>query len=235
MIRLVIAPEPPNFKDKVRIPGENARAILAGRPLPHKRTGRPIKGTKKAGEQEAPKTLRDFDYWTDCMDELYEAYHGICAYYCFYIDRAAGPHCEHFVALGQDGEDLVYEWTNYRLACAHANSCKREFSDILDPATIQDGWFQLDLVTLDVHADPDLPSHQKERVQATIKRLKLRFGPALETRRRAMERFRNGLELSFLQTDHPFLARELARQGIVNREQLPPLPRIVTQGEEPEL
>ena len=45
MIRLKIAPEPSSFAKKVREPGENALALLAGKPLPHKRRGKPIAAT----------------------------------------------------------------------------------------------------------------------------------------------------------------------------------------------
>ena len=236
MIRLIIAPEPGSFAAKVREPGENALALLAGRPLPHEREGRPIAATKRMRGQSVTKTINNFNYWTSCLDDLYDAYHGICAYYCFRIERANHPQVDHFVAKRDRGEALAYAWSNYRLACAYANTCKNESPDVLDPASIEDGWFQLDAVTLHVEADPELPAELRRSVEDTIRRLKLREGRALDVRRHAMEHFRTGrANLDFLAMDHPFLAKELTRQGIRTNAELPPLPREVTDAVEPEL
>ena len=234
-MHLELRPVPISFEDKVVKPGQNALALLAGLPLPHKRLGRPIQLMKKIGGQPVRKTIADFPYWQDCLDDLHDAYDGICAYYCFYIERATLPHVDHFVAKSGDGEDLAYEWKNYRLACGHANARKNEFPDVLDPAQIEDGWFQLDLLTLEVHADPRLPPAVWRRVEDTIVRLELRKGRALEVRRRALDKFRRGLPLQFLTEDHPYLAREMNRQGIHSPQQLPVLPSAIVDIVEPEL
>jgi hypothetical protein len=141
MMRLALAAEPPSFTRKVREPGENALAALAGRRPPHPRL-----------------------------------------------------------------------------------------------AQIEDGWFQLDLATLGVDADDSLPADQRKAVETTIVRLKLREGRALEVRQRAMEHFRRRrVNFAFLEMDHPFLARELARQGVRDAAQLPPLSEVVFDTVEPEL
>jgi hypothetical protein len=236
MMRLTIAPEPASFADKVREPGENVLALLADLPLPHRRHGRPIELWKQIGDKPVRKTIEDFPYWQNCLEELHAAYDGICAYYGFYIERATLPHTEHFVAKSAAAQALAYEWSNYRLACGHANTRKRRFADLLDPAEIEDGWFQLDLVTLEVRADPSLPDELQARVARTIERLELHKGRALEVRQRVMRQFRSGaVQLEFLAQNHPYLARELARQGIRSREQLPRLPGVVVDSLEPEL
>lgn len=236
MIRLTLALKPPSFDDKVRKPGENALALLAGKPLPHKRPGRPIVATKRVGQAYVQKTIADFAYWQDCLDDLYGAYRGICAYYCFRIEKVNHPQVDHFVAKHDQAPELAYEWKNYRLACAYANTCKNEHLDILDPASIQDGWFQLDIHTLDVRPDPALPDPLRQAIEETIKRLKLREERVLEMRRHAMDHFRYGrAEFGYLEMDHPFLAKELVRQGIRTRAELPPLPSFVVNTVEPEL
>jgi len=235
MMRLALAAEPPSFTRKVREPGENALAALPGRRPPHPRLGRPIALTKRVAGKPVRKTIEDFPYWQDCLDELYDAYGGICAYYCFRIERATLLQVDHFVAkTGNAGQ--AYEWTSYRLACGYANICKNEYPDVLDPAQIEDGWFQLDLATLGVDADDSLPADQRKAVETTIVRLKLREGRALEVRQRAMEHFRRRrVNFAFLEMDHPFLARELARQGVRDAAQLPPLSEVVFNTVEPEL
>ncbi len=236
MIRLKIAPEPSSFAKKVREPGENALALLAGKPLPHKRRGKPIAATKQIGGHRVSKKIADFAYWQDCLDELHSAYDGICAYYCFRIEKAALPHVDHFVAKNSGDPNLAYDWSNYRLACGYANACKKEYPDIRDPASIKDGWFQLDLITLGVHANPELEGTLRDGVESTITKLQLRDGRALAVRQHAMAHFRSGrVQLGFLEKDHPFLAKELARQGISTPAQLPFLPPEVINTVEPEL
>jgi hypothetical protein len=236
VIRVELAPEPGSFHEKVRQPGENALDLLAGRPPRHPRRGRPVKATKTVGNVTVPKTLEDLPYWTSCLDDLHDAYHGICAYYAFRIEKATTPQVDHFVAKRSSAPELVYEWSNFRLACGYANTCKNEHPDVLDPAAIEDGWFELDVDTLDVRARGDLPGPTKDEVEQTIVRLKLREGRALEVRRHAMEHFRSGrVDLAFLQMDHPFLAKELMRQGIRDRGALLALPSGIVDAVEPEV
>lgn len=205
MMRLTIAPEPADFHQKVREPGRRA--------LQERTSG-----------QELPPL------WRECLRDLHSAYRGICAYYGFYLERANHPGVDHFVAKSGSGADLAYEWSNYRLACAHANTCKREHPDVLDPAKIEDGWFQLDPYSLLVSANPELPESIRARVDDTIWRLKLNEERALETRQRAKDQFLLGMGLVGLHKYYPFLAKELERQGIRSREQLEPLPAAVTMG-----
>lgn len=235
MMRLTLRPPPASFADTVGKRGENVLALLAGRPLPHALPGRPIEPTRTVAGVQVCKTVADFPYWQDCLDDLHRAYDGICAYYCFYIEPACLPHTDHFVAKSDAGASLAYVWSNYRLACGHANARKRESPDVLDPATIEDGWFRLDLLTLDVRPDPELPAELRDRVEATIRRLELHRGRALEVRRRALDRFRRGLPMEFLLEDNPYVARELIRQGVRSPAQLPELPALVRDAVEPEL
>jgi hypothetical protein len=236
MMRLTLAPEPTSFRDQVGKPGENVLALLAGQPLPHKLRGRPIELMRRIGDGQVRKTVADFPYWENCLDDLYTAYDGICAYYGFYIERANLPHTDHFLAKSGAGVELAYAWGNYRLACGHANARKRQHADVLDPAAIEDGWFQLDLLTLEVGADPSLPEALRRRIEATIVQLELHRGRAREVRARVMRQFRGGaVQLDFLAQNHPYLARELARQGVRSREQLPALPLAVVSAVEPEL
>ncbi len=236
MIRIATATEPTSFDRKVRKPGQNALALLEGKEPPHRVLGRRPSATRMRNGKPVPKSLDDFPYWRKCLEDLHAAYGGICAYYCFFIEQATGPTVDHFVAKSNPTDrQLAYEWKNFRLASSYANSCKNLHPDVLDPATIGDGWFQLDLLTLRVSPASSLTESVSDQVEKTISRLKLNEGPALACRKRAMARFRAGLNLSFLDHDHPFVAKELHRQGISHQEQLPTLPLTITQSREPEL
>lgn len=236
MIRLLIAPEPASFAKKVREPGENILALLAGKLPPHKRSGRPPMMTKLVGGKNVPKTVDDFPYWQDCLEDLHAVYDGICAYYAFRIEKASMPHVDHFIAKHRHESSHAYEWNNFRLACGYANTCKNDYPDVLDPASIEDGWFRIDLVTLRVYASPGLDKPLAAAVESTITRLKLGEGRALEVRQRAMAHFRSGrVQIEFLDRDHPFLAKELTRQGIRTIADIPSVPPQVLAGIEPEL
>lgn len=236
MIPLVIAPEPGSFNEKVRHPGQNALACLAGAPLPHRRDGRPITAWKKVGKHRVRKSLDDFPYWRECLDDLHDAYRGICAYYCFRVEKAALPQVDHFVAKANAAPALAYEWSNFRLACGYANTCKNDSPAVLDPAQIHPGEFVLDLATLRVAPGDSVKGARRVQVDDTIQRLKLNEGRALEVRQHAMAHFRTGrVGLGFLEMDHPFLAAELRRQGVADATQLPAVPASVRTAVEPEL
>lgn len=236
MIRLILAPEPASFEDKVRKPGQNVLALLLGKPLPHKMSGQKPSATKKIAGKSVRKQVADFPYWTSCLDELYESYRGICAYYCYRIERTSGPGVDHVVAKSNPADpSLAYEWTNFRLACAYANTCKNQYSDVLDPVSIEDGWFCLDVVTLLVSPSKALDKITAAQVKASIERLKLNDARPVETRKHALEHFRQArVNLDFLEQDHPFLAKELRRQGITSKEQLVALPTALVNQKEPE-
>ncbi len=235
MIRLILAPEPASFDDKVRKPGQNALALLARNQLPHKLPGKKPSATKKIAGKSVPKQVADFPYWTNCLDELHAAYHGICAYYCYRVERTSGPGVDHLVAKSNPTDpSLAYEWSNFRLACAYANTCKNQFPDVLDPCTIEDGWFELNVVTLLLSPSPKLEDPKRSQVLVSIERLKLNEARVLETRQHAMAHFRQGAPIDFLDCDHPLLAKELRRQGITQKEQLPAYPACVTGVTEPE-
>lgn len=233
MIRLVLAPEPEGFRTKVREPGENAVACLAGLPLPHKRAGRPISATRKVGGQELRKTLEDFPYWQDCIDDLYSAYKGICAYYCHRIEKTTGPTVDHYVAKSSSAAAEAYAWSNYRLASSGANACKGTSTRVLDPTQIEDGWFRLDLDTLKVSPNPALPAPLRQAIDDTIADLKLDGPDAREVKAHALMHFRRNGDLEFLLHDHPFLAAELVRQGVTHPSKL--APASVVERPEPEL
>ena len=115
--------------------------------------------------------------------------------------------------------DLVYEWSNYRLACATMNSYKGEHGDVLDPFQLTDGWFALELVEFQVVAGTRLADHDADRVQATIRRLRLNMPRFCRIRAEFAEARWNGeITIDYLARHSPFVARELRRQGRMDVE-----------------
>ncbi len=202
MIHVPARPTPPNpakFDREVRQPGLRflARAV------------RPI-----ASDKWKPT-------WRKAIPDLRRVYSDICAYTGFWIPPATGAATvDHFrpkVTFNDSDEAfLAYEWTNFRLACALANSNKGDEEDVIDPFEVENGWFIIDFVTLRVEPAPHLPSDLRERVIATISRLKLNDDQKyFDERISYLEEYAFTNSFDFLRRRAPFIAFELERQGLI--------------------
>lgn len=110
--------------------------------------------------------------------------------------------------------DHVYEWSNYRLACALMNSRKSEAADVIDPFEVGDGWFALEFDECQVICVTGVDVTTATKVDATITRLKLNDEDCLKARREYARSYQDGeIELSYLERRSPFIAQELRRQG----------------------
>jgi hypothetical protein len=211
MIRVEIANEPATFDALVRQPGGRAIAEMAGKtPRSPRRGGRPF--------QQIATRIRDIPpskfpaYWTLALDDLMEAYHEVCAYSCFRIHPVTGARSADHMAPKSRSWRRVYEWKNYRLACSRLNARKREFGDVLDPVSIRDGWFQLELVGFQVVSNPTLRAPLRKAVDDTIARLGL--DDFRKNREQHAEYYWAGdISLKVLTAESPFVAKELRRQG----------------------
>jgi 5-methylcytosine-specific restriction endonuclease McrA len=155
-------------------------------------------------------------YWRECLNDLYSGYNGCCAYLAVFFERVTGAGTvDHFIAKSRRA-DLAYEWTNYRLACSRMNSRKREYDDVLDPFTVENDGFHLELVSGHVYPNPKLSDLQKKAVCATIERLGLDDPGNREMRARHYQEYREGAyNTEFLQKRSPFVWSEAARQGLL--------------------
>ncbi len=234
MINVEPAPESGLFDEKVRRPGLTAIAEMTGEEPPYPRTaGKPFAQRTRTearpdGTEVQVKITDKADlpasafptYWTEALDELMKAYSRICAYSCFRIHPVTGAQSVDHMAPKSRAWSRVYEWDNYRLACARLNSRKREFEDVLDPFEVQNGWFVLDLVGFQVLPGEELGDPIRARVQDTIDRLGLSDFRA--SREYDAERYWAG-EVSFetLMRESPFVAMELKRQNQLREEDNP--------------
>ena len=209
MIRVELQLEPPDFDEKVRKPGLRALAELRGLPT-GKRRGRRREVKEVIGSKDLP------DYWTKCLDDLHQAYRGICAYLCIYIPHGVGskttdhsaPKCPAISAKLED----AYEWSNYRLACGLMNG-RKGTKAVIDPCTIDGRWFELDLSTLAMKPNPELPEPLRVRAQATIDELGLDDAECRKARGDWYQPYLDGrIPLSFLEMKCPFVAGEIVRQ-----------------------
>jgi hypothetical protein len=226
MIPVKPAPEPPEFNERVRIPGNRAIAELTGSGIavgvPGRRSGPPRKNVsiRKVSEIKSSELT---DYWTHCLPQLCAAYGKLCAYLAMRLLPAiAVPTVDHFKPKSKY-QHLTYEWTNYRLSSHGINANKGDFEDVLDPFTIQSGWFVLNLGTFKVHPGNALTYPQKEAVESTIARLKLNEPTYCDARKEYHDQYlglgtygngtpRIPLPLAWLENECPFVAYELRRQ-----------------------
>ena len=210
MIPVVPAPEPESFDARVRQRGLRAIAELVGE-RPPRRDGKPLK--QVADSREDIPADKFPPYWRCAIDDLLESYHRICAYLCFFIPRGSGaPSVDHLVPKSTQW-DQVYEWSNYRLACAEINA-RKGVHPVLDPFEIKDDWFALELVGYQVMPGDGLPCDVDADVRRTIDRLALNREKYCDQRSEYADDYHNGdISHDYLKRHAPFVARELERQG----------------------
>ncbi len=204
MIKLVCQPEPSNFDKNVRQKAIHYFSI-----------------------HSYPKTAigwKGKDYWTLALNDLYEAYGGICCYCAEWISHSTGsPTVDHFIPKSI-APDLAYEWSNFRLASLKYNRAKSNYTDILDPFEIEPGWFVLHFPSLQVLANRQLPTEVQQKIEITIEKLGLRDEVSIKSRYRWLKKYNEyNNPFQFLKDNAPFIAYEIGRQGILND-----LPKIMS-------
>lgn len=220
MIRVHLAPEPSSFDAIVRQPGLRAIARLVREKVPG--SGRLPK--KNYSRREDIPSGSFPDLWCEALPDLLTAYHRICAFTCLYIHRITGAHSvDHMMPKSSRWQD-VYEWSNYRLACASINGLKGVKSP-LDPFEVEDGWFELELVGYQVLPGAGVQEPLRTQIQATINDILHLNDPdhCLARSEYAEEYLKpKGISLDFLERHAPFVARELRRQGKLHPADQPP-------------
>lgn len=196
---------PPEFEERVRRPG--LRWL--------EEHGIPLDTRLEPGAEIRP-------YWRECLDELHDAYGGVCAYLCVFVEKCTGgASTDHFVAKSRRA-GLAYDWHNYRLACTRMNSRKREFEDVLDSFGLESDTFRLELITGRIYPNPGLAEPQRDVAASTIMRLGLDDPDCRELRARRFHdyvKIRGPLANPSLE-DHlrrtaPFVWLEAIRQGLL--------------------
>jgi hypothetical protein len=203
MIPVTPQPEPPEFNEKVR---QKGKKFLAGTPNP---TAHQFKG---------------HSYWQrECLDWLYSAYAGVCAYSAQWIPQGEGtPTADHYKPKSAHPH-LAYEWSNYRLASLRCNSLKKDYEDVLDPFEIEPNWFHLKFPILIVTPNATLGANHTQKIQQTIDRLKFNENKIINSRKEWLKQYCKGFPFKEWRRKVPFMAYELERQNLVDaiREMMP--------------
>jgi hypothetical protein len=193
MIKVLPQPEPPDFDHKVR---QKGFAFLGQNNLPV--------------NTNPPPKFKFNSYWTDCIPELYSAYHKTCAYLAIYIEyMQGGVSVDHYLPKTKHPAQLAYE-------CTRFNSRKLNYADVVDPFTLPEGSFHLELNTGKIYVNPNLNSTKTTQLNATLKRLKL---DEVELRKLRAQHYTfyitGAISNSYLQQTSPFVYSEALRQGLL--------------------
>jgi 5-methylcytosine-specific restriction endonuclease McrA len=216
MIPVSPADAPSDFDARVRQKGLNAIAELVGERPVRRRSG-PIR-RKIAERRELIPSDKLPPYWRDVLPDMLTSYRRVCAYLALYIEHATGsPSVDHVVPKSK-AWDKVYEWSNYRLACALVNARKSDVDKALDPFEIRDGLFALEFVELQLKRGPAAEGELGAKVDDTIEKLGLNLPECCGARKEYVVSYEEGhVDLEYLERRAPFVARELRRQGRLRR------------------
>ena len=188
MIKVILAPEPSSFNDKVRIPGT---LFLKSR-----------SNKKELGA-----------FWQKALIDVNKAYKSLCAYTGSRIH--CDQTIDHFLPKSLYPEH-AYEWKNYRLCHARINQYKNNSIEILDPFEVEDGWFQLDFPSCLIFANPDLHVDIRNKINRTIDKLHLNKNESMIDFRLniVLSYINNDLTIEYLDQYYPFVSKEIKRQKL---------------------
>jgi 5-methylcytosine-specific restriction endonuclease McrA len=217
VIRVAAAPAPPDFDARVRRPGLDAIAELVGEKPSRRRRGPKRARVADRRDRIPPDAFPPL--WREVLPDMCTAYGRICAYLSLYIELATGsPTVDHVIPKSK-AWDRVYEWSNYRLACALVNAHKGVSEAVLDPFAIGDGWFALELVEYRLKPGDAATGDIETAVIETITQMGLNSDECCKAREAYASAYEAGeITLSYLVRRAPFVAHELRRQGRLRPE-----------------
>ena len=193
MIHVEPKPEPDNFNENVRVPGNH---FLECNPSP--------KG----------KEWNRHAYWSRCSEQLYTAYNGVCAYTGEWFSRSSStPSVDHFYPKSTH-QELAYEWSNYRLTTQRMNGYKGD-KIVLDPFKIENGDLTIDFPSCLIKPGAGMTPAAKSKALLTIKILHLNDEEMINNRLEIIMDYANGnINRVFLEKRYPFIESELKRQDL---------------------
>ena len=225
MMRVIPAPVPASFEAKVRAPGILAMHERIGASPPVARTAGKVCARAKIAPGAPIKRLEDLrpddfpNYWVRALADLFAAYGRVCRYCCFYIHPVTGARSVDHMIPKSETWDQVYEWRNYRLSAGRLNARKNDYQDVLDPFDVQDDWFEMEFVGFQLKPRAGLAPPTRERIVATIERLKLNDTTMCEARESDYDDYRNNdISRAKLKRESPLVAREVTRAGKLRRD-----------------
>ena len=187
MIHFDLQPEPADFDDNVRTPGNQWL-------------------------QDNPAADRPKDYWHLCKEDLQNAFRDLCAYTAIYEPIGT---VDHYISCKADNTK-AYEWDNYRYAAQWMNSSKQNADDtVFDPFEVEDGGFEIILPSCQLKVSDTIPQQHRAKAEHTLKRLHLAHDErVIRTRTEWYQMYVRGeLNLEGLRKKAPLIARAVEGQA----------------------
>jgi hypothetical protein len=134
-----------------------------------------------------------------------------CGFGAMWVSSAT---VDHFVSCSED-RSRAYEWSNYRYVEGWLNSSKNKHpsASLLDPFEVENGWFEVDLPSLQLRLTEAVPVELRERAEFTLKNLPLRDDERVIRQRRAwLEMYEQGTPLAVIEPKAPLIAQAIRRQ-----------------------
>ena len=127
--------------------------------------------------------------WRNYLDVLHSAFYFICAY----CEETCPGEVEHFKPKSRFPE-LVYEWSNWLIACRYCNGAKSNewpSGGYVDPCARTrpawpDNYFQFNMETGEIQPVPDLSNQRLKKAQTMIQDLGLNRTFHLRERRKIL-------------------------------------------------
>lgn len=160
-----------------------------------------------------PSDKRPVDYWSEFRDALAVGFRDRCGYGAMWIPSGT---VDHFVSCNED-RTQAYEWSNYRYLDGWLNSSKskKRSQDLLDPFEVGEGWFEIDLPSLQLKLTNAVPAEYRARAEQTLRNLPIRDDERLIKQRRAWyELYEQGeLTLDGLRKKAPLIAAAVEKRA----------------------
>lgn len=157
-------------------------------------------------------------HWIKVIPYALEVYMNTCAYFGIHIpDNSGSAEIDHYLHKSKHATRLAYDWNNYRLACKKANS-KKGTKQVLDPFSVQDDWFLLNLNSGFLSLNLTLiPAGLQDLARYTISTqgLALNRASLVKERREWYNMYRGGLNAELLAKLCPIVYRQVVLQGVL--------------------
>ena len=161
---------------------------------------------------EHPQAKRPSPLWSQYLNELRAGFSSMCGYAAMRVD--SDPTVDHYLSWTRH-PDQAYEWSNYRFASNLMNNIKRtKDSAVLDPFEVGEGWFEIQLPSLQMAVTDAVPKALRTKAEFTIKALKLRDDErVIRWRQSWYEMYLSGdLKLEGLRKVAPLIAAAVDKQ-----------------------
>lgn len=165
-----------------------------------------VRGNRWLSENEGYE--RPADYWSEFKPELREAFSGLCAYCAMRIMDGQVDHFRPISILKEEGNDSqAYEWKNFRYGEGIINRKKWKHI-VLDPFDVREGWFEIQLPSLQLVATNKIPERKYQLALFTIQKLGLQDSEVVVRYRQTLfQMYREGkITLEGLRYMAPLLA-----------------------------